>query len=104
MAKQPFTRKDLADMEAEIKVEVVRDVSRDFRMPQDSFAAILRDGTGHYWVAWGRGYDVMLGDGAGFDEENTAEHGVTENSFDTPEAAEAYVTTVRECHESTDPT
>jgi hypothetical protein len=72
-----------------------RDLSGDFRMPADGFAATFAV-NGKYAVAWGLGYEAIAG-GLGWDPaKNTVEHGV--EWFATEEEADRYVATVTECH------
>ena len=83
------------------RLTLVRDCTTEFRMRADAFAGIFRDTQGRYWVAWGRGYEA-LSTGDWIDYE-TAEDGITANSFATLSGAEAYVREVADAHASTDP-
>ena len=75
-------------------MQIIRDLTSDFRMSADSQAAII-EVQGEYYVAWGLGHDATI-EGEPWRGANTDQHGVV--SFPTIEAAEAYVADVVSCY------
>ena len=77
-------------------MKLLRDVTEEFRMPADSYAAIFETNHG-IAVAWGRAYDSLANDKP-YLAGNTDEHGVTYHS--SIAAAEKEVAKVAEAHAS----
>lgn len=74
---------------------VVRDVSDEFIMPVDTYAAIFSIADG-FAVAWGRGYDAMAENRCWDAHVNTPENGA--RFFRFLEDAEAHVNEVIEAN------